>query len=74
MSTSLPSDFYSTVLNKESLNAVVDVIAVVVAAAAAAVLLLLLLTDFVSPSAESSSPPLLRQGSRSRERSTSKRY
>ena len=63
MSTSLPSDFYSTALNKESLNAVVDVIAVVVvvAAAAAAVLLLLLLTNFVSPSAESSSHPLLRQ-------------
>ena len=73
MSTSLPSDFYSTVLDKESLNAVVDVIAVVVVAAAAAAAVLLL-TDFVSPSAESSSPPLLRQGSRSRERSTSKRY
>ena len=36
MSTSLPSDFYSTVLDTESLNTVVDVIAVVAAAAAAA--------------------------------------
>ena len=72
MSTSLPSDFYSTVFDKELLNAVVDVIAVVVVVAA--VLLLLLLTDFVSPSAESSSHPLFRQVSRSRERSTSKRY